>query len=30
MEIRIILLSALLALMTWGLYRLAEGLREPR
>lgn len=30
MEIRIILLFALLALMTWGLYRLAESLREPR
>ena len=29
MEFRIVLLFALLALMTWGLYRLAVNLREP-
>jgi hypothetical protein len=29
MEFRIVLLLALLPLMTWGLYRLAVGLREP-
>ncbi len=29
MEFRIFLLFALLALTTWGLYRLAVSLREP-
>ena len=29
MEIRILILTALLGLATWGLYRLAAGLKEP-
>lgn len=29
MEIRIVILILLLGLGTWGLYRLAAGLREP-
>jgi hypothetical protein len=29
MELRIVLLSALLALLTWGLFRLAASLKEP-
>jgi hypothetical protein len=29
MEIRVLILAVLLAIATWGLYRLVAGLKEP-